>query len=350
MANQKGLLLGLDIGDHAIKLIQLRWEQDGFSLERLGRGTLDEGVMRAGEIGNEDALIEAIQKLMAQEDVKETRVAVSLSGGGVALRTVWVPETAKEEMESLIAWEGEQYLPSPIEDLNLDYVIQGETDEEGKRWLQVLLAGARKPFVDKYRDVISRAGLKPIVMDCTPLALENGFEASGSTNGDDSFLLLDIGSQLTYAHTVSGGLSLLTHHFLLGGDDYTRAVQEGLDVDFDRAETIKCGGDPDHSVGSLSDYLDPVTDRIASDLKRFLTLYEAEWGNLPIQAIILSGGGGRLQGLEDRLAQTLELPVEIANPFAQVSFSDQEFDPDFVASMAPISVIAMGLAVRSVEG
>ena len=350
MASKKRLLLGLDIGDHAIKLIQLRWEKDGFSLERLGRGSLDEGVMRAGEIGNEDALIEAIQNLMAKENVEEKKVAVSLSGGSVALRTIWVPETAKEEMESLIAWEGEQYLPAPIEELNLDYVIQGETDEEGKRWLQILLAGARKSFVDRYRDVIRRAGLEPIVMDCTPLALENGFEASGSTNGDDSFLLLDIGSQLTYAHTVSGGLSLLTQHFLLGGDDYTRAIQKGLDVDLERAEEIKFGGDPDHSVGSLSGYLDPVTDRLASDLKRFLSLYEAEWADLPIQSIILSGGGGRLQGLERQLAQTLEFPVEIANPFTQVSFSDQEFDPDFVASMAPVSVIAMGLAVRSAEG
>ena len=65
----KELLLGLDIGDHAIKLIQLRWEQDGFSLEKLGRYFLDEGVMRAGEIVNEEALVDAIQALIAKQEI-----------------------------------------------------------------------------------------------------------------------------------------------------------------------------------------------------------------------------------------------------------------------------------------
>lgn len=347
MEEDRDLLVGLDIGDHAVKLIQLRREEDGFSLEKLGVTELGEGVMRAGEVEEEDRLVDALRELIQGEQVEERRVAVALAGESVALRTVWVPEAEGEKLEALIAWEGEQYLPFPLVESNVDYKIQGETEENGKRWFQVLLVAARTSYVDRYREVLERAGLEPVVLDCAPLALENAFEATGLMERGEGVALLDIGSQLTYIHVVGGGLSLLTRCIRLGGNDYTLSIGEGLAVDFAQAEEMKCGRDPDHSVESLQGLLEPVTDRLASDLGRFFSLYESEWSDLPIRNVILSGGGGQLPGLEGRLAQALGLPVEVANPFARVSFSEQDFDPDFVASMAPLSAVVMGLGVRA---
>ena len=349
MAEDRDLLVGLDIGDHAVKLIQLRPDRSGFSLERLGLANLGEGVMRAGAIENEETLLRTLQELFEQERVEKKRVAVSLSGSGVAIRIVWVPEIDTQEMEALIAWEGEQYLPFPLEEANLDYLIQSETVEDGQRWFQVLLAGARKRCIDQLRRVLERADLTPIVMEPVPLALENSFEASGAWEEGESALLLDIGSQMTYAHAVGGGLSLLTQSFPLGGVDYTRAIQEALSLDYEKAEETKRGHNPDHSMDTLKEHIDPVTGRLVADLNRFLSLCKAEWPDFPIRTVILSGGGGRLAGLAVDMGNELEIPVEVANPFARVSFSDQEFDPDFVASMAPLSVVAMGLGIRTDE-
>ncbi len=347
MAEDKDLLVGLDIGDHSVKLIQLRPDHSGFSLERLGLSNLGEGVMRAGAIENEEALIETLQELLERERVEKKRVAVSLSGSGVAIRNVWVPESDTREMEALIAWEGEQYLPFPLEEANLNYLIQGEVEEDGQRWFQVLLAGARKRYIDQLLGVLERADLTPIIMDSVPLALEDGFEASGTWEEDGSALLLDIGSQMTYAHAVGGGLSLLSQSFPLGGMDYTRAIQEALSLDYEKAEETKLGNNPDRPLNTLKEHIDPVTGRLVADLNRFLSLYKEEWPDFPIRAVILSGGGGRLGGLEADMGNELGIPVEAANPFARVSFSDQEFDPDFVASMAPLSVVAMGLGIRN---
>lgn len=350
MADEKRLLVGLDIGDRGIKLIQLRPEKDGFSLERLGMVPLAEGVMRAGEIENEAALVQAIRELMQKEQVEERRVAVGLAGENVALRTVWVPDAGREELGAFIAWEGEQYLPFPLEESTVDCIIQSQSEEDGERWHQVLLASARRSFVNRYRETLERAGLEPVVMDCVPLALENGFQAGGHSEEEgESLALVDIGSQLTCVHLVGGRLSLLARFIRLGGDDYTRAIAEGLSVDPGEAEEIKCGKDPDRPLDSLGGLLDPVTDRLISEMNRFFSLCRAEWPDLPIRDVVLSGGGSQLLGLEGRLAQGLRLPVEIANPFARVSFSDQEFDPDFVAAMAPVSAVAMGLGVRSAD-
>ena len=124
MTEDMDFLVGLDIGDHAVKLVQLRPGNSGFLLDHLGLSELQEGVMRAGEIVDEAALIGTIQALFRQERVEKKDVAVSLSGSSVAIRNVWVPEINAKDMEALIVWEGEQYLPFPPEEANLDYLVQ----------------------------------------------------------------------------------------------------------------------------------------------------------------------------------------------------------------------------------
>ncbi len=108
MATDKNGIVGLDIGDHTIKLIQLSEEKDGYSLEKLGGVALHPGAMRAGSIEDEDAVVGAVQTLFQQEEVSEKKVAVALSGRNVSLHTVLVPEVDPENLGALLVWEGEQ--------------------------------------------------------------------------------------------------------------------------------------------------------------------------------------------------------------------------------------------------
>ena len=346
MTEDMDFLVGLDIGDHAVKLVQLRPDNSGFSLAHLGLSCLKEGAMRAGEIIDEVALIGTIQELFRQEEVGKKDVAVSLSGSNVAIRNVWVPEVNAEEMEALIVWEGEQYLPFPPEEANLDYLVQWATEEGGQRWLNVLLAGARKSYIEQLRGVLEQADLNPVIMDYIPLALENCYEVSGAREEGESVLLLDIGSQMTYAHAVRGEFSLFTQSFNLGGMDYTRAIQEAFSLGYQQAEEAKLGNNPDYPLGALQGYIDSITKRLLANLRRCLSFYNLEWPDFPIRAIVLNGGGSLLVGLEADLERELKIPVEVANPFSHVGFSDREFDPDFVTSMAPVLTVAMGLAIR----
>ena len=71
MEEDRDLLVGLDIGDRAVKLIQLRREEDGFSLEKLAVTELGEGVMRAGEVEEEDRLVDALRELIQDEQADD---------------------------------------------------------------------------------------------------------------------------------------------------------------------------------------------------------------------------------------------------------------------------------------
>ena len=44
----------------------------------------------------------------------------------------------------------------------------------------------------------------------------------------------------------------------------------------------------------------------------------------------------------------MNTPVEMFNPFRNISYSPKEFDPEYLDEVAPIFGVAVGLALREV--
>ncbi len=47
-------------------------------------------------------------------------------------------------------------------------------------------------------------------------------------------------------------------------------------------------------------------------------------------------------------AQRLKLEVEVSNPFQNIQVSEKKFDPQYIADIAPLSAVGIGLALRKV--
>jgi len=50
--------------------------------------------------------------------------------------------------------------------------------------------------------------------------------------------------------------------------------------------------------------------------------------------------------VRESLANRLGVPVEILDPWRQISFSEKEFDPEYLQSVGPVFSVAAGLAMR----
>jgi type IV pilus assembly protein PilM len=66
-----------------------------------------------------------------------------------------------------------------------------------------------------------------------------------------------------------------------------------------------------------------------------------------IDQIFLSGGTAKIHGLRDLLQDRFG-PVELLNPFLNVTYSEKDFNPDYIEDIAPSAAIAVGLAARRV--
>jgi type IV pilus assembly protein PilM len=173
-------LIGLDIGDSSIKVVELKdlGKGRGFQLAKIGSESLSAEAIVDGAIMDSQLVIETIQRLFQRLKIKNTQVATALSGHSVIVKRISLPVMTSAELAESIHWEAEQYIPFDIDDVNLDYQILEGSSLSGEGNMDVLLAAAKKDKINDYTSVITQAGLQPVAVDIAAFALQNAFEAN----------------------------------------------------------------------------------------------------------------------------------------------------------------------------
>lgn len=89
----------------------------------------------------------------------------------------------------------------------------------------------------------------------------------------------------------------------------------------------------------------PLLD-LATEVRRSLDFYRRNHRNEDIDRVVLSGGTALIPGLAEFIGGEIGVATEVANPFEHVVVDDSEATPDYLHDIAPILVVATGLAMR----
>jgi type IV pilus assembly protein PilM len=341
-------VVGVDIGSSSIKAVELRPGGKGGAehhLVKLGQESLPPEAIVDGAIMDSGAVIDAIQRLFAAQKVKTGDVATSVSGNAVIVKKISLPQMTPEELAESIHWEAEQYIPFDIQDVALDYeVVEGGGTGEN---MEVLLVAAKKDKISDFTSVLSQAGKTPQIVDVDVFALQNCYEVNYGVDPGRVIALLNVGASIMNINIVKGASSIFNRDIAVGGNQYTDAVQKDLNLSFEQAETFKRGGRVEGlSPENLAPIAQAVSESIALEIQKTFDFFKATSSEDRIDRIFLSGGTAKMRGLPELLGERFEAPVEILNPFNNVTYNPRDFDPDFINEIGPSAAIAVGLAVR----
>jgi len=341
-------LLGLDIGSNSIKLIQISEERGRYKLERFGIMHLPPELIVDGAVMDAGSVVETIKGLFEEQKTKIKDVAFSVSGHSVIVKKIMLPPMSEEELAESINWEAEQYIPFDINDVNMDYhILEEGEDSDGKGQMSVLLVAVKKDKLLEYTSLVSEAGLTPIVMDVDAFALENMFCLNYDFQPGEISALVNLGASVMNINILKDGQFSFTRDVSVGGSRYTEAIQKDCNLSYDQAEEAKKGLDvPDVEKDAVEAVIQAVNLEVASEVSRSFDYFKTSSGSERIDKIILSGGTARIKGLEECLAEKIEIPVEIANPFKNIDVDFKRFDSTFLKEIAPIAGIGVGLALR----
>jgi type IV pilus assembly protein PilM len=346
-SKKKGLV-GVDIGSSAIKAVELKAGGKGgaeYQLVNLGIEGLPPEAIVDGAIMDSGSVIDGVQRLFASQKIKTSDVAVSVSGNAVIVKKISLPQMSPEELAESIHWEAEQYIPFDIQDVALDYeVIEGAYSGGN---MDVLLVAVKKDKISDYTSAISQAGKNPAIVDVDVFALQNCYEINYGVDPSGVVALLNVGASIMNINIVKGSTSIFNRDIAVGGNQYTDAIQKDLNLSFDQAEAVKRGGHVEGaSPESVFPILQAVSENIAMEIQKTFDFFKATSSEDRIDRIFLCGGASNVHGLRDLLADRFDAGVEMLNPFNNVTYNPRDFDPDFIAEIAPSAAIAVGLSVR----
>jgi type IV pilus assembly protein PilM len=341
-------IVGIDIGSSAVKLVQLREVKGGYQLQNMGIVPLPPEAIVDNAIMDSTAVMLALRNLVESLKLKTKNVATSISGHSVIIRKITLPIMTEEELDASIQWEAEQYIPFDINDVNIDFQILGNDDQDPSQ-MNVMLVAAKKDFVDDHVAVFTESGMKPVVMDVDCFAVENMFEINYGGAPEDIVGLINIGAGGMNVNILKKGESVFTRDIQVGGNLINEELQKRLGLNGDDAESLKLGGKvEDVDPGEVEAVLSDASENLAQEVQRSLDFFSATSADEKVQKVYLTGGVSKSERILTALEDRLGIPIEVIDPFAAVAVSEKDFDPEYVKAVGPLMSVAAGLAMRRV--
>lgn len=387
--------VGLDIGGSSVKLVQMAKAGDGFRLTQCGVQPIASSFSEDGSsIGTERAaVVQAIRDLFANNKIATRHVISSVSGESVIVRIIrmpWIDENKRGELEFAVRNEARDFIPFEMEDVVFDYQRLGEINQDGQRFMEILIVAVKKELIQDHIALLNEAGLEPVVIDVGSFALVNALSAANAVTGAEAVALVNIGADVTSIAVMRESMTRFTRDFATAGRNITNALVSDLGISWEQAEALKiqhgihmdsdaadsgaeepgapsasmqmvhdintaidqmagAGGandEPETSLGwRVSEVCKQVVGDIASEVKRSLLYYENQLDGEAVTKIILSGGTARLRNVATYFEHLLDVPTECCRLLDQ--FDGKAVDTES-GDQSPVFGIGVGLALRNV--
>jgi len=343
-------LLGIDITATAIKLLELSKNGGKYRIESYSVEPLPANSVVEKNIADADAVGEAIGRAVKKSGSRIKGGAAAVAGSAVITKVITMPaDISEDDMESQIQLEADQYIPFPLEEVNMDFEIMGPTEgSEGQ--VNVLLAASRSENVDLRIAALEVGGLEAKIVDVEAFALENTVAMMAGdlfSGGEDKVIAVaDVGSAVTTFSVLENLKIIYSREQAFGGAQLTEDIQRRYGLSFEEAGLAKKqGGLPDNYGPEV---LEPFKESMAQQISRAQQFFFSSSSIAQIDHLILAGGCASIDGISEIVEAAVGIPTIVANPFANMTLSSR-IPTQALSNDAPSLMVSCGLALRSFD-
>ena len=343
-------VLGVDISSSSVKLLELSKQGDRYKVESYAVEPLPANAVVEKNITDVEAVGEVLKRVASKSRTSVKQVAVAVSGSAVITKVIQMNGGLNEfEMEDQIALEADQYIPYPLDEVAIDFEVQGPSETNPDQ-VDVLLAACRKENVDIREDALEIASLNTKIVDVEAYALERAYalvESQLDSQGEDLVVaVVDIGATMTTLSVLAEGKTVYTREQIFGGRQLTEEIQRRYGLSVEEAGLAKKqGGLPDDYD---SEVLTPFREAVVQQITRALQFFFGASQYNAVDYVVLAGGTASIQGLTEMVEEKTGTPTLVANPFAEMAVGSR-VNASALSSDAPSLMIACGLAMRSFD-
>src|SRR5262245_45533561 len=318
-------VLGLDLGSHGIKAVELRQTLRGVEVVQL----------RSAPRGADEAELPGeLRRLVALHRLGTEHVVAALPGDRVTTRRLHFPFRDRRKLAQAVPFAVEADLPFELEQVVVDWEIAANEAAQ----TEVLAQVAPRGEVSRLLALLESAGCTPRTLEAEGLALANlgaVFDLPGVR------LLADLGHRKSTFCLLADGRPVASRTVRIGGLALTQALARDRNLSLERAEQIKCG-EGVLRQGAAGPQVGAVLERLAREILLLRGSLEEVTARLgTIESVVLCGGTALLADLDAYLAEHTGLST------ARLAYPREGAGAGFVAGGPPVLFApAIALALR----
>jgi type IV pilus assembly protein PilM len=334
-------------------------------LDRYAAVPLPVGAVAGGVVTDPAAVGKALRALWSAGRFSTKKVVFGLANDRVLVRQLDLDWMEPSDFRQALPYSVADQIPMSVDEANLDYHVLEDIpagpDLDSERTLRILLVAAATEMVDTFLTALAEADLTAVKAELAPFALIRACAPNPLTNpaGESeptaAEAIVDIGSDtLTVVVHANGQPRFVRTVGQLGGRAITGDLQQKFGWSYEEAEAAKAKyGLPrqraagDDLVGlehpaqeAIEERVTGVVAEVRTTLNFFLT---AGTGVRALSRIVLTGGGSRLTGLQERIAEAMGTEVVLLTTPREVKSRLSVATDDDLGAVALLSGLALGV-------
>jgi type IV pilus assembly protein PilM len=231
--------IGLDIGDDAVRLLQVETSGRSLSVVAAAKQPLDTGFSSATErfrVACHHAL-----RMIRQGGFKGRSVVAALPFDIVQVKNLRLPQMPAAELDAAVRFEASNVLPFVAEEATIDYLAAGEVRQGSDVRQEVIVVGAARQDVDMLVEQMHAARLAVQGLDFGPVALYRTVERFIRRKEDeqDVQVLLEVGTKRTQVIVGRGREMCFYKAIDIGGDQFTECLVRKLGITAEEARGLR---------------------------------------------------------------------------------------------------------------
>lgn len=326
--------VGVDLGASRIKMVCLLKDAAIYRL-------MAHGILQRNNLAQ-------IRDFFSTPAIRSGNVRVNISDSSLKIRRVELPRVPKNELPEIVKWGMKDVVGGEVDHYVFRYQALPEVPGSAER--PYLIYAIMKEALQSKLEFLKQLGIpQPMIMEPSVSAVGVAVRHSYALGADDRCVVIDMGCTASL-FSVMGSEGLFFSRPLgnISGDGLTKQIGRGVGVDDVMAEQFKVTypseSIPEEHIAKVRKSVSNFFTSVAVEIQRSIDAYSAQFPGKPVGKMYLTGGGCQMPEFVKRISETLNISVEVLEPFQKVDLG--HFRSDVLDPQRVYYAVACGLALE----
>lgn len=311
-----------DIGQKNIKVLIGKHQKEGIHLLSTFSISTPADSLLDGKVLNEAVLGNAIKVALKGRGIRIKDALVTTNSSQIINRELVIEKVDEDELETVIRYELQHYLPINLNDYLVQFTILEEFLEDEVTKYKIFVIAFPDRIANSYYQVLKTADLRPISLETTFISLDKLLNNTmlinqKPFNREGITVFIDLGATTIDVHIYKNGRIDLTRLIKSGTDDIDQMLSSVHKIHPKSTLKVKKELDLMNQEDEMVQTTRRAVDNLAFEIDRILHFYRNK-SYAQINKIYLYGGGATLNGMDTYMAEQLKLEVETVRSFNNI--------------------------------
>ncbi|MHB1151463.1 MAG: type IV pilus biogenesis protein PilM [Eubacteriales bacterium] len=152
-------VIGLEIFANELRAAEVYGNSSQLNIEAYNSVSLPDGVITDGLIMKPEVFMQYLKNLLLDGNFKAKNMVIEIISRNLILRLASFPKVSPDKQNNVIMLQAQDFIPIPVSELELSYVITSETAVDETTYVNALLVAMKKNIITTLMDTIQNRRL-----------------------------------------------------------------------------------------------------------------------------------------------------------------------------------------------